>query len=254
MLTRLAATQFIRVMTSGRTAPLLCGCVSRNGNYAGEFVVKFLSARGALLEFVGSRLARHFGILVPEPAAVEVSQEFARLVSERLKPREIDPGLKFGSKVVNPMVTWLVDRTIPEAMVRDATNIFAFDALIQNPDRRVNNPNLFTQGDNIYVYDHEETCFSFLMALLPSKEPWNLERETYYLENHVFYNKLKRKEIDLADFGRMLKLLTRKVLNEIREDTPSEWAHDDLKRIEDHLAQIQRNAGKFVEQVQRRLS
>jgi hypothetical protein len=63
-------------------------------------------------------------------------------------------------------------------MWRDAVNIFAFDALIQNPDRRSANPNLFTQGDNIYVYDHE-TSFSFLVAVVKSAEPWNLEAEQY---------------------------------------------------------------------------
>lgn len=253
MLTRLTAAQFIRVMTTGRTSPLLCGCADRNGKHAGEFVVKFLSARGALLEFVASRLARHFGILVPEPAAIEVGQEFAKLVSERLKPRRLDPGLKFGSKVVNPMAIWLVDRSIPEAMFRDAANIFAFDALIQNPDRRVDNPNLFTQGDNIYVYDHEETCFSFLMALSPSKEPWNLTDEAY-LDRHVFYGRLRNKDIDLVDFGERLRLLTAETMKAIRQETPREWARDDLKGIEDHLAQVQSNEEKFVEHVRRRLS
>jgi hypothetical protein len=151
------------------------------------------------------------------------------------------------------MTTWLVNRVIPEAMFRDAVNIFAFDALIQNPDRRVENPNLFTQSDNIYVYDHEETSFSFLLAVSPSAEPWNLERETY-LERHVFYSRLRGKEIDLTDFGRELKALTREVLTAIREEVPPEWVHEDLKRIEDHLMEVQRNTEKFVEQIRRRLA
>lgn len=70
-------------------------------------------------------------------------------------------GLNFGSKVLYPASIWPVNRSIPEAMWRDAVNIFAFDALIQNPDRRPENPNLLTQGDNVYVYEHE-TSFSFL--------------------------------------------------------------------------------------------
>ncbi len=150
MLARLTATQFIRNMTSGKTAPLLCGCADQTGRHDGEFVVKFLSTKGALYELLCSRLATHFGILVPEPAAVQVEQEFADVVNERLRQvassRRIGTGLNFGSRVVNPMTMWLVGRMIPEAMFQDATNIFAFDALIQNPDRRVTNANLFTQG------------------------------------------------------------------------------------------------------------
>ncbi len=244
-------------MTSGRTAPLLCGCADLNYHHDGEFVVKFLSAKGALFELLGSRLATHFGILVPEPAAVQVEQEFADVVNERLRQqgssRRVGTGLNFGSRVVNPMTTWLVGRMIPEAMFRDATNIFAFDALIQNPDRRVANPNLFTQGDSIYVYDHEETSFSFLLALSPPPEPWNLEGETY-LQDHVFYGRLRAKEIDLKDFGQNLKALTGEVLTGIREEVPPEWAHEDLERIEGHLMKAQRNADKFIEQIRRRLA
>ena len=244
-------------MTSGRTAPLLCGCADLTGRHDGEFVVKFLSAKGALFELVGSRLASHFGILVPEPAAVQVDQEFADVVNEHLRkqtpPRKIGAGLNFGSRVVNPMTTWLVGRVIPEAMFRDATNIFAFDALIQNPDRRVENPNLFTQGDSIYVYDHEETSFSFLVAVSPSEEPWNLEREAY-LDRHVFYSGLRAKEIDLVDFGQWLKDLTPEVLTTIREEVPQEWAHEDQKRIEGHLVEVQKNTEKFLEQIRRRLA
>jgi hypothetical protein len=257
MLTRRIATQFIRNMTSGRTAPLLCGCATQDGRHDGEFVVKFLSAKGALFEVVASRLATHFGILVPEPAIIQVEQDFADVVNERLRqqtpPRRIGAGLNFGSRVINPMATWFVGRVIPEAMFRDATNIFAFDALIQNLDRRVENPNLFTQGDSIYVYDHEETSFSFLVALSPSAEPWNLEREAY-LERHVFYSRLRAKELDLRGFEQGLKALSREVLTAIREELPPEWVHEDLKHIEGHLMEVQKNAEKFVEQIRRRLA
>ena len=257
MLARLTATQFIRNMTSGRTAPLLFGCADQNGRHDGEFVVKFLSVKGTLFELVGSRLATHFGILVPEPAAIQVEQDFADVVNERLRQqmpaRNIGVGLNFGSRIINPMTTWLVDRVIPEAMFQDAANIFAFDALIQNPDRRVDNPNLFAQGDNIFVYDHEETSFSFLVAVSPSDEPWNLERETY-LTRHVFYSRLKGKQIDLGDFSHCLKALTPEALMTIREEVPPEWAHEDLKGIESHLMKVRKNADKFVEQIRRRLA
>ncbi len=103
----------------------MCGCADLNYHHDGEFVVKFLSAKGALFELLGSRLATHFGILVPEPAAVQVEQEFADVVNERLRQqgssRRVGTGLNFGSRVVNPMTTWLVGRMIPEAMFRDAT-------------------------------------------------------------------------------------------------------------------------------------
>src|SRR5690242_4829399 len=137
MLLRVTATQFVRVMTTGRTRPILCGCSDDGGNLVGDFIVKLLGQpaagqRGALYEIVASRLAEHFGILVPEPAAVGITPEFGLLVSNS-QPRlasalQTSVGLNFGTRVINPMATWLVGRTIPEAMLGDATKIFAFDA------------------------------------------------------------------------------------------------------------------------------
>jgi HipA-like kinase len=261
VLRRLIATQFIRVMEVGKTAPILCGCHDQNNNYAGEYVVKLrerigIGACGLLLELLGSRLAAHFDILVPEPAAVLIEPEFAAAFAQRdpnlAASLRASIGLSFGSKMLNPVSTWPINRPIPEAMFGDAVKIFAFDAMIQNPDRRPENPNLFTQGDNIYVYDHE-TSFSFLLALSPSAEPWNLECEPY-LANHVFYRRLRAKEIDLADFKERLDELTMGVLAKIRKDIPEDWQHGNLERIEAHLLAVHDNSERFIEQVRRRLA
>lgn len=240
--------------------PILCGCSGGDGKPVGEYVVKLLGNRGngvsgALLELVGSRLASHFGILVPEPASVEIDNTFAEAiveVSPSLSNSVRDSiGINFGSRLISPMSTWLVGRSIPEAMWQDATNIFAFDALIQNPDRRIDNPNLFTRGDEVYVYDHE-TSFSFLFALNRSVTPWNLEGESY-LDRHVFYSRLKSKEIDLGDFAERLGALTGQVLSSIHGDVPPEWDHPVLQRIEAHLTLLREHSGEFIEQVRRRL-
>jgi len=91
------------------------------------------------------------------------------------------------------------------------------------------------------------------VAVSPSDEPWNLEREPY-LTRHVFYSRLRGKEIDLADFGQCLRALTPAALTTIREEVPPEWAHEDLRSIEDHLLKVRKNADKFVEQIRRRLA
>ncbi len=136
-------------------------------------------------------------------------------------------------------------------MWQQAANVFAFDALIQNPDRRTDNPNLFTQGDDVYVYDHE-TSFSFLLAVGSSSEPWNLEREDY-LARHVFYTRLRSKQISLDHFRQRLEELTETFFLNIREETPAAWMHSDLERIEAHLVEARDHADQFTEQVRRRL-
>jgi type III secretion system FlhB-like substrate exporter len=79
-------------------------------------------------------------------AAVEISREFGQLLANS-QPQLASAilsavGLNFGTRVISPMSTWFVGRSIPEAMLATAATIFAFDALIKNPDRRVDNPNI----------------------------------------------------------------------------------------------------------------
>jgi hypothetical protein len=258
VLRRLIATQFVRVMESGRTGPILCGCADQDGNDAGDFVVKLrqrmsTGVRGLLHEFLGSRLASHFGIMVPEPVGVSIEPEFAEALADRdallAASLQASIGLNFGSRILNPVSIWLVNRLIPAAMWRDAVNIFALDALMQNPDRRTDNPNVLTQDDNIFVYDHEAS-FSFLFAVVKSDEPWNIEREMY-LANHVFYKRLKGKEIDLKDFEERLNALSPGPWAEIRDEIPDEWHHADFDEIEMHLRGVRDHAGEFVQQVRR---
>lgn len=64
-----------------------------------------------------------------------------------------------------------MDKAIPDAMRQAAVTIFAFDALVQNPDRRFNNQNLLTRGDDIFVFDHE-VAFSFLLDILRLPVIW----------------------------------------------------------------------------------
>ena len=253
MLLRVRPMHFVRAMTSGRTCPIACGCSDLAGKPVGEFVIKLLGQQATLYEFVASRLATHFGILVPEAPAVEMDKEFERLLASS-QPQlaaalHAGLGLNFGTRFMNPMSTWPVGRTIPEAMLADATKIFAFDALIQNPDRRVEKPNLLTQSDDLYILDHE-SGFSFLLAIGGHSSPWNLEREAY-LQNHVFYNRLKSKRLDLREFEARLEALTEAALEKIRSEIPNEWMHEDFGRIGAHLSKVHEHRSEFLEQVRR---
>jgi len=56
--------------------------------------------------------------------------------------------------------------------MQDTTEIFAFDLMVQNPDRRKGKPNLLRKGDELAIFDHE-MAFSFLYALVPNEYPWD---------------------------------------------------------------------------------
>ena len=169
MIPRLTAVRFDRFMGSGRTSPVLCACEDSLGNPVGDLVLKLRGGMedgitGSLCELLASRLASYFGMAVPAPAIVTIEEEFAKLVasldstgtdSTKINRMRNSVGPNFGSRLIAGVNTWPVDKSIPEAMVQAATEVFAFDSLVQDPDRRYNNPNLLTRGDEIFLIDHE---------------------------------------------------------------------------------------------------
>ncbi len=261
MIPRLTAIQFHRFMSSGRTSPALCRCKGDAGSGLGDYVVKLRGGidrgeRGLLCELIGSQLATHFGISTPESALVSIvagfAEEMALAEPSRADRLRNSVGLNFGSRLMPGMSGWPVDKTIPEGMWGAAVNIFAFDALIQNPDRRFNNQNLLVRGNDIFVYDHE-LAFSFLEAILPSGTPWKL-MEQPYLSEHVFYRQLKKKPFDLSGFALALSGLLGRRLDSILAEAPAEWNNEVLGRIGQHLRLVNGHAEEFVEEIRRSLA
>ena len=258
MIRKLAAVQFVRFMESGRTSPALFGCEDESGRMIGEYVVKLrgtVSQAGLVKEMFASGLASHFGLVSPEPALIGIERNLADLIT-RMFPTHAaviaaSVGLNFGTRALTGVSTWPVDKSLPFAMFQTATNIFAFDALIQNPDRRYCNPNLFAKGDSLVIFDHE-MAFSFLLALFPSA-PWSLD-DQQYLSEHVFFRPLKSKEVDLTAFTGSLAGLTDGVLAEFLADVPGEWRDDSLPKIKEHLCAIRDHVAEFAEAVRRFLA
>jgi len=262
MIQTVQAVQFHRPMGTGRTKPILCGCESGEGLSTGDYVVKLRGGneRGVTAlacELVASRLASYFGIPVPEPALVLLDPMFAELVSASQPAMAhilgASVGLNFGSRQLNDVMTWPVDKLIPEAMWQGTVHAFAFDALIQNPDRRyMPNPNLFSRGDEIIVYDHE-LAFSFIEDLLPAGEPWRLDR-CQFLSDHVFFRRLRGRTVDLASFSEALSKLPERVLPAILAEVPGEWNNGNLQKISSHLRAVAGEAARFAEEIRRRLA
>jgi type III secretion system FlhB-like substrate exporter len=203
----------------------------------------------------GSGLAKHFRLATPEPAIVRIEADLAELIAQ-IEPEHGVPvrqsvGLNFGSELATGFGNWPVEKSIPEAVWQAAVDIFAFDALIQNPDRRWQNPNLLIKGDVVLVYDHE-VAFSFLVDLLPSATPWKLGDQRY-LEDHVFFTKLRSKPIDLNGFIESLGDLTDDRIERIGSEAPPEWNNGTLLRIEAHLRLMREHAEEFAEEIRRRL-
>ena len=207
-------------------------------------------ARGPASEVIASCLAGHFGIERPEPAAVSLHPDLANwLIANRSDLAEVvrtSLGPNFGTTLLTDVATCPVGRDLPDAMLPAAADIFAFDALIANYDRRRRNPNILIRGDHLFVIDHE-AAFGFLYPGGSREQAWDLHQRP--LRDHVFYYQLRKRPIDFSTFIRRLAALGDDVLETIIRQVPIEWRHDDMGRICAHLQTIRDHAADFARQV-----
>ena len=263
MIDQVIATTFHRFMDNGRTSPAIFSCVGGELGDADEFVVKLrggleLGERGLAFELYASMLGAYFGVSCPHPAVVLIEEDLATVVLQGLSGDDRRAqiiresiGLNFGTRFLVNLMTWPVDKSVPLALQEAAAKVYAFDALIQNPDRAFPNPNLGSRNDDLFIFDHE-SAFSFLFDVLPSRTPWRLGTERY-LDRHVFARALKQ-VVFPADFLRRLRELSQDVAERFSGQIPEEWKSDDLTKIESHLALMSEHAAEFAEEVSRRLA
>ena len=197
----LTASQFIRPMGNGRTCPVLLGAEDDGGNRL-EVVTKLrgpeLDVKSQVAELVAARLAAHLGISVPQAAVVDVPEGFDVVVPEVHRTAfRGSPGRNFGSLHLGAgFTTWPADRVPAGAHREQAVAIFAFDLLVQNPDRAGKNPNLWARSSTVGVYDHELAFSGLRFPIVGgAPRPWVLKDQAAafrFTENHVFYPWLSR--------------------------------------------------------------
>jgi hypothetical protein len=177
MLKPLVASRFIRKMSVGRNAPVLLACQET------EVIAKFSAcecgAMGLIREALAAMLARDLGLAVPEPCAVDISAEFVESIPgdegqvKRLIGASVSPA--FGSsKLPNGYSLWTADRDVSDEMLEQAGEIFAFDALILNPDRIATNPNCQASAERFAIFDHELSLVTETVGTFLQPPPWQV--------------------------------------------------------------------------------
>jgi hypothetical protein len=223
-------------------------CTSENRNEY-EVVIKWRDAlenkeTGLICELMASLLAEDLDLPVPKPFIVEVPPNF--LVGEGKSELSViaakSAGLNFGSqKLPTGVGTWPKDKPIPVLLRPLAAEIFAFDLLIQNPDRRRDNPNLLWSDEELYLCDHEQ-AFSFLMGVIRWQPPWT-GQGTEFLRHHVFFRQLTALPHDWSRLAGALDALTDTRLAEYIEAVPNEWRSNSkaAEEIADYLSKARQN-------------
>jgi len=246
---RVKAASVLKVLSHGRTKPCLILAKDEGGNDL-EVVLKWraapeLKATGLVCELISALLAEDLDLPVPKPFLVEVPDGFHAGIAtpEVSKLAQASVGLNFGSQKLPPgFTTWAKDKPIPFLLRPTAAEIFAFDVLTQNPDRRQVNPNLLTNGEELYLCDHEQ-AFSFLAGVIGGWLPPWTGHGLGFFRDHVFFQQLQGGEHKWERLLGALEALTNTRLREYLAAVPNEWRSNNAAadRISEYLQDARQN-------------
>ncbi len=260
MITRVRAVSFIKVMSHGRTKPCLMLCEDQQGNQE-EVVVKLragveVKEAGLVSELMAAQFASDLDLPVPKPGIVEIEAGFDAVVhiTDVAAMFRDSVGLNFGSqKLPNGFNTWPKDKPIPMLLRPLAAEIFAFDLLVQNLDRRRDRPNVLWKGDDLFIIDHE-LAFSFITPTIGWQPPWTGQGLEFMCQ-HVFYDGLSGTEVSLDRLTGAIEAITDEQLQEYEAALPDEWKAktDAAAKIVGYLKEARQNLDKIVAVTQRAL-
>lgn len=203
------------------------------------YVVKFFNrkdieeAHHVAREVFGSAMADEMGLSRPTPAFIEFDEAFLQTLNseDRSFIAAKDSRLKFGCKFIEGSAPFTT-RTPRYVLDRfEAENIYAFDNLIFNVDRRIGKPNILLHDEGYYLIDHELTFQINLRTILNFEQ----ERSIYNYRIHIFHKYLKRAKRETRNnfFDSFEEIL--------RYSRPRET----LTPFRDQLVQLEHPVGEF---------
>jgi hypothetical protein len=257
MIERWLAERIEEVKTNGRTQPLVTTCSPEDPPEDEDaplprkkFLVKALGAspdvhaQGLFNELFGSMLACLLGLKTAPPALIVIDQPFIDahrplLVANNMN---LQPGLAVGLDYVDPIHPYFPDYelTVPRH-IRQAADIYAFDMLIDNSDRRTEKPNCGWRNGELFPFDFD-LSFQFLQLLVVLKQPWEIDDKMS--RAHLFYGNLKNKRGLFTDFCNRLAGVSGGIMEEWVRTMPGTWTTNAAKVL-DYIRLVRSHAPDF---------
>jgi hypothetical protein len=124
-----------RVLSSGRTKPMIVRGICEQTGFKGEYVVKLLGGQhmweGAFLnEILASFIARELDFNVPAPALVHLTPAFVETMRNRHENFEAASksiGVNFATELINGYQVLLPGQSLPPALYQQLFELFALD-------------------------------------------------------------------------------------------------------------------------------
>ncbi|HEX7642998.1 MAG TPA: HipA family kinase [Burkholderiaceae bacterium] len=251
MLSEVMAARFIKRMGNGRTLPCLIECENDHGEKI-EIVVKysgnlFEKEKSLAFEAIAAMLAADLGLPIPEPFLVTLDDAFISLVpdDEVRSVMQKSCRLGFGLRLVTGYAAWLTGQTVPRNNVEAAAEIAIFDKIIENSDRRPENPNCQFLADDFLIFDHELAFTRELFWI----EPWEdggfdvLEKRDHHIFARPYYEAGLN---NLSHFIGKWEGLDANRFQQYKTALPSEWLQNSadvehIDRIVSYLMQVKSN-------------
>jgi hypothetical protein len=186
-----------------------------------------LGIEGLANEALAACLAGDLGLPINEPFLVDLDQAWISTIPDagvrQLLQNSAPVG--FGSKAAGAQwKLWSASDLVTVDRRPTALAILAFDAYIENDDRRPNNSNCLVKGSEFRIIDHE-LAFRIRLKLFPRPEPWRqgyLER-LVGPDGHVFGAKLRGQDLDFAPLRAAWMDLPDERLAAYLSALPAEW-------------------------------
>jgi hypothetical protein len=263
MLRHVTAVRFDGRVQSGRTVPCRLTCEAADGAEV-EVVAKLSDGcdrkvTALVMEAIAAMLAADLDLPVPEPFLVTLEPEFIAGVPDETvadMARRSNP-VAFGSKHLPPGYTsWPVGKAIPKDALATAAEIFAFDALIVNDDRRPVNPNCLFSGSSLAIYDHEMAFFT--EGIVGWQPPWEISSLESFKQTrrHLFSEQLCGKAVNFDRFAGAWLTVTNERLAAYRAAMPDAWnaasQHADKALL--YIGQVRDNIETALQEVRRVIS
>lgn len=260
MIDRITAVEFIRTASSGRTSPLIMVCEDTDGEYHEVFCK--LSSRceqnveNLAREVIAVCLAADLGLPVTKPYLVDIPQSLAQSIPDSQVCGWIcgSSPVAFGSsRAPNQFSIWSQDNKVSDVLLPTAAAVLTFDCLIQNNDRRVDNPNCLAKGDQIRLIDHD-LAFSHRLLLFWTP-PWTLGGLDSF-KNHIFCQSLSKRPIDFMIIRDRWRGLPDARVDEYVHAIPPEWAaaSDSVNAAVSLIKEARDNIDACITEVQRILA
>lgn len=249
------------VLGTGTTQPNVIRGICHQTQIKSDYVVKFraaqrMSREASARELVGAFIAMELGFNIPAPAIINVSPEFVEVMRghTNFQAASNSLGYNFGNEFMKEGYQALVrGQKIPPELLERLKDLFAFDVLIGNSDRRIEKPNFLTNGKQELIFDHELAfSFTLLLSFLRNKEPWYIkDQEMEWIRQNYCYEVLRGMDIDFSIFVARYSALNPIFWQKVASLVPPDWQTSQLTEIQAHVETIVQNADVFKSELNR---